>query len=80
MLQPQFFPWTQLQSWLLGNPGELSRRRTSLAGGTPERHLLDPCRPELTHLGEPGSGLWVPRLFHDLRDSVSLFSVPALQA
>lgn len=35
MLQPRFFPWTQLQPWLPGNPGELSRRRTSLTGETP---------------------------------------------
>lgn len=26
VLQPRFFPWTQLQPWLFGNPGEFSRR------------------------------------------------------
>lgn len=35
MLQPRFFPRTQLQPRLPRNPGAPSRARVSLAGGTP---------------------------------------------
>lgn len=77
VLQPRFFPWTQLQPWLPGNPGELSRRRTSLAGETPSATCWTRAGRSPYTWG-PGSGVWVPRLFQVLRDGVTLFSVPAL--
>lgn len=79
VLQPRFFPWTQLQPWLPGNPGELSRRRTSLAGETPSATCWTRAGRSPYTWG-PGSGVWVPRLFQVLRDGVTLFSVPALPA
>lgn len=70
VLQPRFFPWTQLQPRLPGNPGELSRRRTSLAGETPSATCWTRAGRSPYTWG-PGSGVRVPGLSHVLRGGVS---------
>lgn len=79
MLQPRFFPRTQLQPRLPRNPGAPSRAPTSPAGGTPGAT----CRPRAgasPQTGARGRTRGLPRPFRCPTGGQLVVSAPALPA